>query len=269
MMKNLSKTTLLLFLFFSISHVHSKAEDSSEKIIRIMTVVICQQDDFLQHVLEPYLLENNIKIEYQQGHHSEVAAAVKNKAADFVITHTKVKKLQKMEQKGLLNKGQLLFANPMSFLGPKGDPAKISGLQDPVKAMKNIIESDHCFIINGHKRLAKIQNKLIKQTGITETCVIQSKQQNEDILDDVFEKKAYTLWGLHPYAKKGNGKLEPIVIPEERLLSEMTGWVVKNTASEKEANDLLNYLNTEQAKNRITEFRLHNYNNIQAWWITK
>ncbi|NOG61578.1 MAG: hypothetical protein HND53_13835 [Proteobacteria bacterium] len=232
-----------------------------------MTVVICQQDNFLQTILEPYLNKNNIKIEYRQGHHSEVARAVNNKEADFVITHTKVKKLQKMESKGFLNKGQELFANPMAFLGPKDDPANISGLQNPVQAVKQIMESDHCFIINGNKRLAEIQNELINQTGITDSCIIQSDKQNDAILTDAFENNAYTLWGFHPFAKRGNDNLLPIVIPDEVLLSNMTGWVVKGTRQEQKANELLNYLTSDKAKKLITEFRLNRYKHIQTWWI--
>jgi hypothetical protein len=138
-----------------------------------------------------------------------------------------------------------------------------------VQSIKKILKSDHCFIVNGHPRIAEIQNELIKQTGITESCVIQSEKQNEDILDDVFEKNAYTLWGLHPYAKKGKGKLTPVVIPNEVLLSNMTGRVVKGADEEENAGELLNYLVSEQAKKRITEFRLKNYDNIQAWWLVK
>ncbi len=268
-MKALAKVAILFALSLSISSARSETDASSEKIIRIMTVVICQQDGFLQYVLEPYLRKNNIKVVYNKGHHSEVAQAVKNKEADFVITHTKVKKLQKMENKGLLNKGVELFANPMAFLGPKDDPAKITGMQDSVQAIKKILESEYCFIINGHQRLAKIQKDLINQTGITDSCVIQSEQQNEDVLDEVLEKNAYTLWGLHPYAKKGDDNLLPIVIPDDVLLSNMTAWVVKGSRVEKEAGDLLNYLSTEQAKKRITEFRLNKYENIQAWWLIK
>lgn len=268
-MKAFIKIVLLISLSLSINIVHSETENPSEKIIRIMTVVICQQDDFLQTILEPYLTKNNIKVEYRQGHHSEVAKAANNKEVDFVITHTKVKSLQKMQSKGLLNKGQELFANPMAFLGPKNDPANISGMQDPVQAIKKVLESDRCFIINGHKRLAKIQKELIKKSGVTESCVIQSDKQNEDVLDDVFKKNAYTLWGLHPYAKKGNDKLIPIIIPDEVLLANMTGWTIKGTDGEQNASELLNYLISEQAKKRITEFRLKKYRNIQAWWPTE
>ena len=270
-MKTFAKVTSLFFicLFLLTSTVQAENETSVAKIIRIMTVVICQQDNFIQYVLEPYLSEHNIKIEYRQGHHSEVAKAAANKEVDFVITHTKVKALQKMEQKGLLEKGHHLFSNPMAFLGPKNDPAHISGMQNPVQAIKKILESDYCFVINGHERLAKIQKKLIKQSAVTGACVIESEKQNEAVLDEAFEKNAYTLWGLHPYAKKGKGKLTPIVIPDEVLLSDMTGWVVKGTGREKEASELLNYLNTEQARKRITEFRLNNYDDIQAWWPAK
>lgn len=266
-MNNFKKAVLFFCLFLFINIAHAETESSPEKIIRIMTVVICQQENFLQYVLEPYLAGKNIKIEYRQGHNSEVAQAVKTKDADFVIAHTKVKKLQSMEQKGLLNKGQQLFANPMAFLGPEGEPVKIGGMKDPVKAIKKIFESGYCFIINGHTRLAKLQKKFIKRAKIKGACVLQSDKQNEAILSEVVEKNAYTLWGLHPYVKKGNDKLLPIVIPDKELLSNMTGWTVKGSKSETETEKLLNYLSSEQAKKRITEFRLKKYKNIQAWWL--
>ena len=137
--------------------------EAAEKTIRIMTVVICQQENFLQYLLEPYLSGKNIKIVYRQGHHTEVAKAVKNGEVDFVITHKKVKLLQKLESDGLLKKGHLLFANPMAFLGPKGDPAGIKGLDDPVQAVRNIQEKGYCFVINNHDRLARIQKHLLEE----------------------------------------------------------------------------------------------------------
>ena len=103
---------LIISCSFSIVTVHAGDANSAEKVLRVMTVVICQQDDFLQYVLAPYLAEKDIRIEYRQGHHSEVAKAVANKEADFVITHTKVKALQKMEKKELW-----IFIILMPFLG--------------------------------------------------------------------------------------------------------------------------------------------------------
>ena len=46
---------------------NSQNNSPAEKTIRVMTVVICQQDNFLQYLLEPYLSGKNIKIEYRKG----------------------------------------------------------------------------------------------------------------------------------------------------------------------------------------------------------
>lgn len=232
-----------------------------------MTVVICQQDNFLQYLLEPYLSGKNIKIEYRKGHHSEVARAVVNKEVDFVITHKKVKALQKLEAEGRLGKGRTLFANPMVFLGPKGDPAGIKGLSDPVLAVRKILESEYCFVVNNHGRLKMIQEKLLEQSQVKGGCVIRN-EENEKLtaMDVAFKKNAYTLWGLHPYAQKSENRLEAILIPDKSLLESMNGWVVSGTDVGNDAKELLNYLDSEEVEKKISEFRLAGYKDIQAWW---
>lgn len=258
----------LVFLLLPGNAGAAQQQDTTTPItIRIMTVVICQQDGFLQNLLEPYLSGRNIRIEYSQGHHSEVARAVTEGRIDLAITHTKVQAMHKLEKNGYLEKGRKIFANAMAFLGPTGDPAGITGMHDPVLAVKKIQETGHCFVINGHDRLAKIQEKLLELAGISNSCVIRDEEtENLSAVESAVENNAYTLWGLHPYARKGENKLQPVIIPHDMLLEDMSGWAVSGSPVKNEVIDLINYLKSSEAEKRIREFRLDKYKDLQAWW---
>lgn len=257
-----------LLLFFLSGFLNAEPQDNAPaKTIRIMTVVIVQQDDFLQYLLESWLSDKNTHIEYSKGHHSEVARAVMDGKVDFAITHTKVQAMHKLEKQGLLEQDRILFANAMAFLGPQGDPAGITGLNDPVKVVQKILDGGYCFVINGHDRLARIQEKLLAEAKRDHTCVIRDDNiENETAIESAVANKAYTLWGLHPYARLHDNRLQPVVVPNDMLLEEMSGWAAKDSPVKKEVMDLINYLKSSEAEKKLRDFRLEKFKDLQAWW---
>lgn len=232
-----------------------------------MTVVICQQGDFLQYLLEPYLAGKNINIKYSQGHHTQVAAAVKRGVVDIAITHTKVKMMQELAAAGLLINGQTVFANPKAFLGPAGDPAGISGLDDAAVAMQRIQEKGYCYVVNPHENMTRLQLNLLEGIKSGKNCVVDNVLDTRDALQMAVDKGAYTMWGLHPYLEKGKGKLQPIVIPDQRLMQNLGAWVVQGSDVTVEARDLVNYLASAVARKRIVKFRFSGKDTIQPWWL--
>ena len=242
------------------------AADTQPVTIRIMTVVIVQQGNFLQYLLEPYLQNHNIRIEYSTGHHNKVAQAVKAGLVDLAITHTKVKRMQKLEQQGVLMPRVPLFANPKAFLGPPGDPAKLQGIQDAVQAMQQIQDKGMCYLINPHDQLKTLQEKLLAQVKNTKTCINKTDADALTIMDMAVKQHAYTMWGLHPYLEKGDGKLQPVVVPDKRLLQELSGWVVSGSAVENDARQLLDYLHSDEVKERIKSFKFPGFPEIQPWF---
>lgn len=162
-----------------------------------------------------------------------------------------------------------MFANPKAFLGPKGDPAKIEGLQDAVLAMQQIQDGGYCYVINPHGEMEILQNGLLDMTNSVRRCVLNDVQDTQAALDTAFEKGAYTMWGLHPYIAEGNDNLQPIVIPDDRLLQNLSAWVVAGSDMEAEAGNLVNNLASEDAKIRITKFRFPGYKDIPPWRPTK
>lgn len=254
-------------IFALMLSLFAPAHAAGTETIRIMTVVICQQEDFLRSLLAPWAKDNQLDMVYTQGHHTEVAEAVEKGEVDFVITHAKVKKMQKLEALGVLGTGRQVFANPMVFLGPIDDPAAIDGLKDSLAAQKQIQQAGICTVINSHERLGNIQRKLLAQVADTAVCVIDSDGQ--DAVDLAYELKAYTLWALHPYARKSRHRLRPVLIAHDSLLENMEAWVVEASPLKHEAQKLLDYLGTEKVQAQITGFRLQRYPDIQAWWLPR
>lgn len=254
-------------IFALMLSLFAPAHAAGTETIRIMTVVICQQEDFLQTLLSPWAREHELELVYSSGHHSEVAAAVEKGDVDFVITHARVKKMQKLEARGVLGTGQQVFANPMVFLGPMDDPAAIDGLSDPLAAQKQIQQAGICTVINSHERLGNIQRTLLAKSANTKACVIDSDGQ--DAVDLAYEHKAYTLWALHPYTRKSRHRLRPVLIAHDSLLENMEAWVVEASPLKHEAQKLLDYLGTEKVQAQITGFRLQRYPDIQAWWLPR
>ena len=257
---------LLLCLFLAAASYADAGTAHNNKTIRIMTVVICQQGGFLSYLLEPYLHDRNITIEYSQGHHSEVAAAVQRSTVDIAITHTKVRAMQKLAGEGVLIDGRLVFANPKALLGPIGDPAQLTGIVDADLAMKRIQEKGYCYVVNPHGRMEMLQKQLLENTGLHGMCIDDAAGNTKEALRGAFEKGAYTMWGLHPFLEKSDLAMQPVVIPDRRLLEEMGAWVVKGSPVEAEARDLVGYLASDQAKKRLQEFRFSGHETLQPWW---
>ena len=221
----------------------------------------------MQYLLEPYLAGKNIRIEYSKGHHTRVAEAAKNGQIDIAITHIKVKAIQDLVTSGQLIDGQPVFSNPMAFLGPAGDPAGINGLDDAAIAMQRIQEKGFCYVIDPHGIMEKLQRKLLQGMNVGKNCVIDNMQNTREAIQVAGEKNAYTMWGLHPYLAKGKGKLHPVVIPDKRLLQTLGAWVVKGSDVEEQARDLVNYLASDAARERIVKFRFPDPDTIQPWWL--
>ncbi|MGH8120456.1 MAG: hypothetical protein ACRESK_07570 [Gammaproteobacteria bacterium] len=266
----LNSLTLCLLLQGSANPAFSESVAGKDVItLRIMTVVICQQGGFLQYLLEPYLAGKKLRVEYSQGHHREVAAAVKRGEVDIAITHTKVKTMQELAATGRLINGRTIFANPKAFLGPRGDPASIGELQDGAMAMQRIQERGFCYVINPHGEMENLQEQLLAAGTATRHCVINDVNNVKEALHTAFEQGGYTMWGLHPYLEKGDGKLEPIVIPDPRLQQNLAAWVVQGSGVEKEARELVYYLAGDDAKAAYLKFRFPGYDGIQPWWSPK
>lgn len=264
---------LVLAVFFAYSVAASAAaqstseQDVAPKKLRIMSVVIVQQEGFLAYLLEPYLAATDVEVTFSQGHHSEVAKAVSEGRIDLAITHSKVKALQKLEKQGVLHPQRVLFANPMAFLGPRNDPAGIAQETDPLSAFKKIQRSGYCFVVNRHHRMQVIQQAWLKAADMEAPCLIEPG--NEDFLQVASREQAYTLWSLHPYARKPLPELSPVVLGHPSLLENLSGWAVKGSPAEREALHLLDYLGRETARQRMEAFRLGDFPDQQPWWPPK
>ena len=221
----------------------------------------------MQYLLEPYLADKHIKIEYSKGHHSKVVEAVKHGQIDIAITHIKVKSMQDLAASGQLIDGRSVFANPMAFLGPEGDPAGISGLDAAAVAMQRIQDKGFCYVIDPHGIMERLQRELLQGMNPGKNCVIDNMQNTKEAIQMADKKSAYTMWGLHPYLAKGKGRLQPVVIPDTRLLQTLGAWVVKRSEVETEARDLVNYLASDAARERIVKFRFPGKDTIQPWWL--
>ena len=264
------KLPVVLFLLLVTANCYPEPlAGKNLKTIRIMTVVICQQGDFLQYLFEPYLAKKNISIDYSQGHHNEVVAAIKRGQVDIAITHTKVKAMQELVASGLLVNGRTVFANPKAFLGPDGDPADIAGLDDAAAAMQRIQEQGYCYVINPHGNMTRLQRNLLEGAQSGRQCVIDNVQNTWEALQMANDKGAYTMWGLHPYLAKGKGSLQPVVIPDQRLLQNLGAWVVQGSDVMAEARDLVEYLASDVARARIVKYRFPDHDTIQPWWPPK
>jgi len=267
---------LLKICFFTLlaglsSSVVVAGENSSlrqaPQTLRVMSVVIVQQGGFLDELLAPYQAQTGVQIELSKGHHTQVAQAIAAGEVDLVITHSKVKALQKLETEGVLQPRQRLFANPVAFIGPEGDPADVASVADPLTAYDKIQATGHCFVLNRHHRMLALQEQWIAASAINSPCLLEADE--EGFLKTASQQQAYTLWSLHPYARRPEGGLTPVVIGHKSLLENLSGWVVEGSPAEKEAQHLLTYLASETTQKRMTQFRLPGYPNQQAWWPAK
>jgi len=202
----------------------NKAAEGNKTADIILATTTSTQDSGLLDVLIP-------EFEKQSGYKVKTIAVGTGAAlamgekgdADVLLVHAPADE-KKLVDSGIGINYQLVMHNDFIIIGPKDDPAKISGLKTASEALKKIAESGSMFISRGdNSGTHKKELRIWKSAGITPKVGATYQETGQGMgqtLNIAEQKSGYTLTDRATYlAQKKNLSLVILVEGEKSLLN--------------------------------------------------
>ncbi|MCD6508970.1 MAG: extracellular solute-binding protein [Thermoprotei archaeon] len=184
--------------------------------------------------------------------------------ADVVLVHAPGLEKKYIEE-GVISEGKIFAYNYFVIVGPKDDPAKITGL-DPLSAMSKIYEAGEKgltkFISRGdnsgtHQRELMLWAKVgLKPKG--RPWYVETGSGMSQTLLIANEMEAYTLSDIGTYLKLKDKlkELKALVIHGDILMNIYSSYVVTSSDKKDLAREFVEYLTSEEAQSLIENFGL-------------
>ncbi len=202
----------------------NKAAEGNKTADVILATTTSTQDSGLLDVLIPeFEKQSGYKIKTVAVGSGAALAMGEKGEADVLLVHAPADE-KKLVDSGVGINYQLVMHNDFIIIGPKDDPAKISGLKTASEAMKKIAESGSLFISRGdNSGTHKKELELWDSAGITPKTGAAYQETGQGMgqtLSVAEQKSGYTLTDRATYlAQKKNLSLVILVEGEKSLLN--------------------------------------------------
>jgi len=258
-------TALLLLLSVAAALPTLAADAPMRPTLRIATVPILLQGDFLQQVMAGFAEQAGVELRFRPAPVKALAAGLRNGEFDLLLAHQDSFKVARLRREGVLGEPSPLFANPIAFIGPVDNPAGLRPGMDADAAMAAIAAGERCYVVNTLDGLADLQDALLEVHR--PACVERAAG-----LADAFAMKraatlgGYTLWGLHPFAQMQEPALAAMVLDDARLLRTIAAFAVGTAGARTDVTAAVAWLRGAEAQARAAAFRLPAAPATRAWW---
>ena len=203
----------------------------------------------------------------------------RNGMADMVIAHYGHAGTEQFMSEGLGRWPRMVFSNQAVLVGPISDPAGVRGLTDAAEAVRRIAQRGGEFLVNN----AATERYLGEVLWIAGGAPPKSGWQldlglrDQPAIEMAAQRGAYTLWGLVPFVRLQQLRLEQqrplgmeaLVLGDPMFPRVMVSVVVKAAAlpgvNEEGALAFERFLIAPGTQARIRQFRHHGLA-AQTWW---
>ncbi len=122
----------------------------AQKSIVLSSTTSTEQSGLFSHILPPFEKKTGIQVKVVAVGTGQALDIGRRGDADVVFVHDKVAE-EKFVAEGFADKRTEVMFNDFVLLGPKSDPAKVSGGKDIQIAFKKIADSKSTFVSRGDK----------------------------------------------------------------------------------------------------------------------
>ncbi|MEC9093239.1 MAG: substrate-binding domain-containing protein [Planctomycetota bacterium] len=262
MKPNTSQLTILFTIFMTIAGCQNSSTKPPQNTLLVATTT-STRDSGLMDILVP-IFENthSIKIKLIAVGTGKALQLGRQGDVDLLLVHSPEDELQFMaDNHGIRH--EPLMHNYFEILGPKSDPAHISG-KDPVEALRLIRQSGATFVSRGdesgtHQREKALWNQLEKQTKWSH--YLETGQGIGNSLVIANEKQAYCLCDQGTFlAMQHRIELIPLAKRTPDLRNSYSILCVNPNKSEKinstSANRFTEFLISQTGQSLIADFKI-------------
>lgn len=181
-------TGVVLFIVFV-------AGSYAGEVLRLATTTSTYESGLLDYLFPPFEKKHNCKIHIISAGTGKAIKLAENGDVDVILVHDRQAEDKFVADGHGVNRRDVMY-NDFLIIGPKDDPAKISGLQDAKEALRRIFDSKAAFVSRGddsgtHKKEKDLWSKLKLTPG--EAWYLETGQGMGATLRVADEKGAYLL----------------------------------------------------------------------------
>jgi tungstate transport system substrate-binding protein len=123
---------------------------AQEKFIVVASTTSTEDSGLFKHLLPLFKAKTGIDVRVVAQGTGQALATARKGDADVVFVHDKVAETKFMEEGFGVDRREVMY-NDFVIVGPKADPAKISGSKDVIESLKKIASTQSPFASRGDK----------------------------------------------------------------------------------------------------------------------
>lgn len=230
--------------------------------LRLATTTSTENSGLLAELMPPFEQANDCKVDVIAVGTGKAIKLGESGDVDVVMVHARSKEDKFVAGGFGIDRRDVMY-NDFIILGPKNDPAAISGSNDTAAAMATIAASESTFVSRGddsgtHSR----EKQLWKSANVTPAgdWYLEAGRGMGEVIIMAGERQGYTLSDRGTYlAFKAKTELQ-IVVEGDKNLFNPYGVIMVNPQKHPHvkvtlAKKFLDYLTSAQARALITDFR--------------
>lgn len=219
--------TMLCMLGITASYIvpANKALAADDKTIIVQSTTSTANSGLLDHILPIFEKKTGIKVNVVAVGTGQAIKNARNGDGDVLLVHAKSAEETFVNEGYGVKRYDVMF-NDFIILGPKTDPAKISGLKDVTAALKKISAAQSVFTSRGddsgtHKKELKLWNAAGLKPGKEESWYRETGSGMGSTLNVASGMGAYVMSDRATWlAFKNKGNLEILVEGDKRLFNQ-------------------------------------------------
>lgn len=144
---------LIRFIFFVsglMGLIQGSMAEAQQKSIVIASTTSTENSGLFKHILPIFKAKTGIDVRVVAQGTGQALNTGKRGDADVVFVHDRVRELAMVKEGTFVNRRDVMY-NDFVIVGPKTDPAQVSGGKDVVAALKKIAASKASFASRGDK----------------------------------------------------------------------------------------------------------------------
>lgn len=238
---------------------------ASEKTIIVQSTTSTANSGLLDYILPLFEKKTGIKVNVVAVGTGQALKNARNGDGDVLLVHAKSAEEQFVAEGFGVKRYDVMF-NDFILLGPKSDPAKISGMKDVTAALKKLAADKAPFASRGddsgtHKKELKLWKAADLAPGKDDSWYRETGSGMGATLNVASGMNAYVMSDRATWlAFKNKGDLEILVEGDERLFNQYGVILVnpeKHSNVKKEAGTaFINWLTGPEGQSAIRSFKL-------------